>query len=98
VDEITFSFDDQKGHKNFQKHGITFEEAKGVFFDENALLINDPDHSQNEDRFLLLGMSRISRILVVCHCYREEDSNIRIFSARKANRRERNKYFHRSQK
>ena len=79
-------------------HGITFEEAQTVFFDDHALLVGDPDHSDEEDRFLLLGISSILRILVVCHCYRESDSEIRLISARKADKDERRGYNERSQR
>jgi uncharacterized DUF497 family protein len=71
---------------------VTFAEAETVFLDEEALVISDPDHSDDEDRFVLLGLSARLRILVVCHCYREQDSVIRIISARKADRQERGRY------
>lgn len=74
------------------KHGVSFEEAKTAFLDENARLMEDPDHSQEEDRFILLGLSARRRLLVVCHCYREDNDQIRIISARKANRPERRQY------
>ncbi len=85
---ILFVWDDEKNQKNIIKHGISFEEAKSVFDDEEALLIFDPDHSENEDRFIILGMSKGFRLLVVCHCYRENDEQIRIISARKATKNE----------
>src|SRR3990170_1866047 len=78
-----------------QKHGISFEEAQSVFVDENALMINDPDHSGDEDRFILLGLSASIRLMVVCHCYREHDDVIRIISARKATRAEQKRYWER---
>lgn len=84
-------FDDWDGRKaaaNEKKHGVTFEEAKSVFSDERAKLIDDPDHSEDEDRFILLGLSSSLRVLVVCHCYRGEDGFIRIISARKATKAE----------
>ncbi|WP_428633473.1 BrnT family toxin [Sedimenticola sp.] len=81
----------KKDASNRRKHGISFEEAKTVFTDEFARLIADPDHSEEEDRFILLGTSIHSRLLVVCHCVRENDS-IRIISARKADKRERKVY------
>jgi uncharacterized protein len=71
---------------------VSFEEAKSVFVDENAKLINDPDHSEDEDRFVLLGLSSALRLLLVCHCYRSEDNVIRIISARKANAKESRSY------
>ena len=73
------------------KHGVSFEEAKTVFYDENARLIDDPDHSGEEDRFILMGISQGLRILTVCHCYREDD-RIRLISARKATRQEKQFY------
>ena len=85
MDEIRFEWDERKNTTNKRKHQISFEEAKTVFYDPNALLIHDPDHSDDEDRFILLGLSRELKILVVCHCYREGDGVIRIISARKAN-------------
>ena len=74
------------------KHGVSLAEAQTVFFDEDALEFADPDHSDRDDRFLLIGLSLRLRILLVCHCYRESVSVIRIFSARKATRRERAVY------
>ncbi len=74
------------------KHGISFEEARTAFFDENAKVYFDPDHSADEDRFILLGISSRLRVLVVCHCYREKESMIRNFSARKAHRQEKEDY------
>jgi uncharacterized DUF497 family protein len=90
--EITFAWDEKKNEENQRKHGISFDEAKTVFVDEYALLTGDPDHSSDEQRFVLLGMSAALRTVVVCHCYREEDEVIRIFSARKATRKEQNIY------
>ena len=86
---LRFEWDDRKDTQNRRKHGISFEEAQTVFFDEQALLIADPDHSMQEERSILLGMSSALRTLVVCHCYREEGDVIRIISARRADRRER---------
>ena len=74
------------------QHGITFEEASTVFFDDRALLFDDPVHSIDEDRFLLLGMSETAKLCIVCHCYRESDSVIRIISARKATKTETRQY------
>ncbi|MCL2557938.1 MAG: BrnT family toxin [Treponema sp.] len=81
-------WDKNKGLTNARKHGISFDEAKTVFRDPCALLIADPDHSESEDRFVILGLSKAPRLLVVCHCYKENDDTIRIFSARKATRNE----------
>ncbi len=89
---LHFEWDGNKAAGNLRKHGVSFEEAKSVFLDDRARLINDPDHSEGEDRFILLGMSFALKILVVCHCYRGEDGLIRIISARKANARERKFY------
>ena len=85
---LRFEWDDQKAVANFKKHGVRFEEAKSVFVDERAKLIDDPDHSEDEDRFVLLGLSSALRLLLVCHCYRSEGNFIRIISARKAIARE----------
>ncbi len=88
--ELRFEWDERKSEANRRKHGISFEEARTAFTDDYALLIADPDHS--EDRFILLGLSSASRMLVVCHCYRENDDVVRIISARKANRSEKSEY------
>ena len=85
---FTFEWHPEKSRKNLAKHGISFEEAKTVFSDSNALLINDPDHSEEEDRFVLLGFSASLNMLVVCHCYRSESETIRIISARRATKTE----------
>ena len=90
--ELSFRWDPAKDATNRRKHGVSFEEAATVFYDENALLRADPDHSDEEDRFLLLGLSSRLRTLVVCHCYREAENVIRIVSARKADRSEREDY------
>jgi uncharacterized DUF497 family protein len=92
VNNIQFVWDPNKNAANKRKHGVSFEEAQAVFYDEYARLIPDPDHSEEEDRFIILGRSILSRILVVCHCYREDDEVIRIISARKANKFEQNFY------
>jgi uncharacterized protein len=81
---LRFEWDDRKSAANFKKHRVSFEEAKSVFVDERAKLIDDPDHSDDEDRFVLLGLSSALRLLLVCHCYRSEGNVIRIISARKA--------------
>ena len=85
---LRFEWDDQKAVANFKKHGVRFEEAKSVFVDERAKLIDDPDHSEDEDRFVLLGLSSALRLLLVCHCYRSDGNVIRIIAARKAIARE----------
>ncbi len=85
---IDFEWDPEKDRKNRRKHGISFEEAGTVFRDPNARLIADPDHSDDEDRFVLLGLSQMLKILVVCHCYRKGGNRIRIISARRADQKE----------
>jgi hypothetical protein len=85
---LTFDWDKRKAAANLKKHGVSFEEAKSAFFDDRAKLIGDPDHSEDEERLILLGLSSALRLLVVCHCYRDEDGVIRIISARKASARE----------
>ena len=89
---IEFAWDRRKARSNFVKHGVSFEEAESVFLDESARLIDDPDHSEDEDRFLLLGYSFQARCLIVSHCYRESDSVIRLISARRATAREEEMY------
>ena len=89
---MKFHWDPLKAKSNIQKHGISFEEASSVFYDEEALLRDDPDHSDDEDRFIILGMSAFANLLVVCHCYRESDEIIRLISARKATKKETKQY------
>lgn len=89
---LRFDWDERKNRANQRKHGISFEEARTAFYDENARVAADPDHSADEDRFVLLGLSTKLRILVVCHCYRILDEVIRIISARRATRKEQNEY------
>ena len=89
---ISFSWDRTKAESNLKKHKISFEEAQTVFSDPNARMIFDPEHSDDEDRFILLGMSSGLRLLVVCHCYMEDDMVMRIISARKANKNEQKQY------
>lgn len=86
--EIKFEWDDNKNKINISKHGIDFREACSVFDDMDALVIPDKDHSLVEDRFLILGLSQYARLMVVCHCYRVNESVIRIISARKASKNE----------
>ena len=85
---IRFEWDDNKNEINKKKHKISFEEARTVFYDDAALVIDDPEHSKDEDRFIILGLSKRANLLVVCHCYRESDTVIRIISARKATKME----------
>ena len=90
--ELRFEWDPAKAVQDFRKHGISFEEAKSVFFDESAVEFYDDEHSEWEDRFLLLGLSSRLRLLLVCHCYREREAVIRIISARKATKNEARHY------
>lgn len=92
MNEVHFKWDPSKNETNKKKHGVGFEEAQTVFFDESAMEFFDSEHARKEDRFLLLGQSFSLRTLMVCHCYKEEDSIIRIISARKATAKERNLY------
>ena len=89
---LRFEWDPKKAASNLRKHKVSFEDAQTVFSDERALLINDPDHSEEEERFLLLGLSSTMRLLVVVHCYRAADNVIRLISARKADAHERSLY------
>ena len=91
--EVSFAWDETKARENLRKHHVAFEEARSVVQDENALRFFDPEHSTREDRFLMLGMSAKQRVLIVCHCFRESDSVIRIISARKADKREAKNYW-----
>lgn len=84
---MRFEWDRRKSQTNQRKHGVSFEEARSVFFDEQAQLFDDPDHSDQEERLLLLGLSLRLRVLVVVHCV-WSDETVRIISARKATRRE----------
>ena len=95
---VEFTWDPGKARSNERKHGIDFEEAVTVFVDENALLIPDPDHSFEEERFLILGMSFKLRTLMVCHCYRKKREIVRIITARKASSVERRQYEQRRKK
>ena len=95
MDELTFEWDERKSRANIRKHGVSFEEACTVFYDGNAIQFFDPDHSEDEDRFLLLGISLRLRVLVVCHCFRESETVVRIISARKADRAEERDYWRR---
>ena len=88
----SFEWDENKNMINKRKHGIGFEEAVTVFSDDRAILFDDPQHSDDEDRFLLIGMSRFLNICVVCHCYRNEETTIRLISARLATKKEETRY------
>ena len=86
------NWNERKNRANVKKHGVSFEEARSAFLDENARALPDPAHSEDEERFVLLGLSTSLRVLVVCHCYRQRDEVIRIISARKAGREEQGQY------
>lgn len=91
--KIEFEWDEKKNKVNAQKHGVSFDEARTVFYDENAIQFFDPEHSESENRFLLLGISFKIKTLVVCHCFRQEETVIRIISARKADKDEEQVYW-----
>jgi len=93
VGNIAFAWDRSKARSNLAKHGVSFEEAQTVFLDESARLIDDPDHSEEEDRFLMLGFSLQAQCLIVSHCYRQSDSVIRLISARRATAQEEKVYW-----
>ena len=88
MNRLLFEWDNNKNRLNIIKHGISFEEASTVFYDEQAIVFDDPDHSEYEERFNIIGMSVNAKICIVCHCYRHSDSVIRIISARKATKKE----------
>ena len=87
-----FVWDEKKHKVNVERHGVTFMEASSVFEDDNAIYIDDSSHSENEERFIVIGFSERARLLMVCHCYRNGGSLIRIISARKANKKEETLY------
>jgi uncharacterized protein len=89
---IEFEWDKTKAAQNLKKHGVSFDEAKTAFFDDFAIQFYDSDHSDQEDRFILLGLSSFSKVLVVCHCVRDTESVVRIISARKATKSEKKFY------
>jgi uncharacterized DUF497 family protein len=93
MNEVGFEWDDKKEKANIKNHGISFDEASTTFYDENAIQFFDPDHSEDEDRFILLGISFKLKVLVVCHCFRKEETVVRILSARKADRGEEKDYW-----
>lgn len=95
MERIRFGWDVRKERANYRKHRVSFEEARTAFYDENAVQFFDPDHSEDEDRFLLLGMSFRLRVPVACHCFRESETIVRIISARKANKTEELDYWRR---
>jgi uncharacterized DUF497 family protein len=91
--ELQFEWDRRKERANIKKHGISFDEARMVFYDENAIQFFDPDHSDDKDRFIMLGVSFKLRVLIVCHCFHVSDTVIRIISARTAAGDEENEYW-----
>ena len=92
MDTITFEWDETKNQTNQRKHGISFEEASTVFYDDYAVLFDDPDHSEEEERFLIIGVTSKEKVCIVSHCYRGSDQKIRIISARKATKPEQKIY------
>ena len=90
--ELEFTWDETKSRSNAKKHRVSFDEAQSAFSDERARIIDDPDHSDDEDRFILLGMSAKRRLLIVVYAYRDREAKIRIISARKAVPQERALY------
>lgn len=95
MERLAFEWDKSKEKANIKKHGVSFDKARAAFYDEHAIQYFDPDHSDSEDRFILLGISFRLRILVVCHCFRESETVVRIISARKADRDEEDEYWRR---
>lgn len=93
MSELRFEWDQKKNKSNAKKHGVSFEEAQSTFYDEQAIVFDDPDHSDEEDRFILLGTNHKLNTLVVCHCYREKGIIIRIISARQATKEEEHYYW-----
>jgi uncharacterized DUF497 family protein len=85
---MRFIWDESKNQENIKNHKVSFQDAETVFYDPNAKIIHDPDHSTEEDRFIILGLSKLLKLLVVCHCYREDEDIIRIITARKATKNE----------
>lgn len=95
METLKFEWDPNKNEINKKKHGLSFETAKEVFYDEFAILFDDPDHSEEEDRFLIIGSIRTEQICIVSHCYRDNENTIRIISARRATKGERKIYLDR---
>ena len=91
--DLEFEWDAKKEKANAKKHGVSFDDARTAFYDDTAMVFYDPDHSNDEDRFILLGMSVRAGVLVVCHCIRDSDSVVRIISARCADKREETDYW-----
>ena len=93
MEELRFEWDENKNAGNIEKHGLSFEEAKEVFDDNNAILFDDPDHSIDEERFLIIGVIKSNKICIVSHCYRDGDNVIRLISAREAVKSEKETYW-----
>jgi len=93
MNEVSFEWDSGKAASNAKKHGVSFDEARTVFYDDYALVIPDPDHSSTEERFIIMGLSSAVRVLVVVHCFRKSGSSIRVISARKAGTKEQQPYW-----
>ena len=93
MSEILFEWDSSKAASNARKHGVSFDEARTVFYDEHALVMPDPDHSSTEERFVIMGLSSTLRILVVVHCFRKGGASIRVISARRAGTKEQKPYW-----
>ena len=93
MSEISFEWDSSKAASNAKKHGVSFEEARTVFYDECALVMPDPDHSSAEERFIIMGLGSALRILVVVRCFRKSGSSIRVISARRAGTKEQKPYW-----
>ena len=93
MNKLKFEWDAKKSKTNSKKHGVSFKEAQTSFYDEYAIQFFDPEHSETEDRFLLLGTSFKSNTLVVSHCFRETETKVRIISARKADKSEEEVYW-----
>ena len=91
--DLKFEWDPKKDKSNAKKHGVSFEEAQTTFYDDQALVFDDPDHTDEEGRFILLGTNHKLNTLIVCHCYREKETIIRIISARKAHKEEEQYYW-----
>jgi uncharacterized DUF497 family protein len=92
VSPLRLEWDEKKNAANRRKHGVSFEEARTAFLDDNARVIPDPDHSEAEDRFVLIGLSISLRVPVVCHCGRQTEEIVRIISARRADQNETRQY------
>ncbi len=95
IGQLKFEWDDSKNEINMYKHNVSFEEAATVFDDDNAIILDDPDHSTYEQRFIILGFSTEGNLLMVCHCERHNADVIRLISARKATKPEQKQYFNR---